>query len=179
MKDDPCTCTVEISPDEIDAGADITLKVQATCPGKDRLRGARVSIRDHEGAELAQAELAKIDDDEDDDDTYVSDDIVLVAPRTAGEHVYRAVVVTPGKEGTPGKESAWHEQASTEVRLAVQPHTPHLNVWDLPSAIVAGGRFKFMVGVKCSAACCLTGHGLSVLDQGGAQVGAADLGRDV
>ena len=28
MKNDQCTCTVEVSPDEVDAGADITLKVR-------------------------------------------------------------------------------------------------------------------------------------------------------
>ena len=54
-----------------------------------------------------------------------------------------------------------------------------LNVWDVPSAIVAGGRFKFMVGVRCSAGCCLAGQGLGVFDQQGSQVGAAKLGSDI
>ena len=60
MSNEHCTCTVEVSPDEADAGTDITLKIQVTCPRKDGLRGPRVSIRNHEGAELAQAELNEI-----------------------------------------------------------------------------------------------------------------------
>ncbi len=171
MSNEHCTCTVEVSPDEADAGTDITLTVQVTCPRENGLRGPRVSIRDHAGAELAQAELTETDDD--DDVGYVSDDIVLAAPRTAGEHVYRAVVLAADKDG------ALHEQASTDVRFVVTPHATELNAWDIPSAIVAGKRFKFMVGVSCTAGCCLAGEGLSILDQEGAQRGTATLGNDV
>jgi hypothetical protein len=68
-----CTCTVEVSPDEADAGTDITLKVQVTSAGEDGLRGPRVSIRDGDGTELAQVELVEAEDD----DAYVSEDIVV------------------------------------------------------------------------------------------------------
>jgi hypothetical protein len=168
MSNEHRTCTVEVSPDEADAGTDITLKVQVTHPRKDGLRGSRVSIRDAEGTELAQAELTKADGD-----GYASNDIVVAAPRSAGEHVYRAVVLVAGKDG------AQHEQASTEVRVVVTPHAAELNVWDTPSAVVAGARFKFMVGVRCSAGCCLAGHGLGIFDQENSQVGAAKLGAEI
>jgi len=168
MSNEHCTCTVEVSPDEADAGTDITLKVQAAYSGKGSLRAPRVSIRDREGAELAQAELAKGDDD-----AYVSEDIVVAAPRSAGEHLYRAVVLAAGKDG------ALQEQASSEVRFVVKAHEAALNVWDTPSTVVAGSRFKFMVGARCSAACCLAGHGLAVFDQQGAQVGEAKLGSEI
>jgi hypothetical protein len=168
MKPDHCTCTVEVSPDEADAGTDITLKVQVTHPRKDGLRGSRVSIRNHENVELAQAELRKSDGE-----TYESDDIVLVAPRVAGECVYRAVVVAADKEG------ALHEQASTEIRFVVKAHATELNVWGVPSAIVAGERFKFTVGLGCSAGCNLAGRGMCVVDGEGAPVAAANLGDDV
>jgi hypothetical protein len=166
-----CTCTVEVSPDEADAGAEITLTVHVTSPGNDDLREPRVSIRDREGTELAQAELTEADDE--DGDGYVADDIVLAAPRSAGDHVYRAVVLAADKDGT------LHEQASTDVRFVVTAHATELNVWDTPSTIVAGGRFRFMVGVRCSGGCCLAGQGLSIVDQDGAQRGVANLGRDV
>jgi len=171
MNQEHCTCTVEVSPDEADAGTDITLKVQVTCSRKEGLRAPRVSIRDHEGAELLEAELTKADGD--DGDGYASNDIVLSAPRSAGEHVYRAVVLAADKDG------ALHEQASTDVRLVITPHAAELNVWDMPSAVVAGARFKFMVGVKCSAGCCLAGHGLGIFNQEGTQVGAATLGPEI
>jgi hypothetical protein len=171
MNNERCTCTVEVSPDEADAGADITLAVHVTSPGNDGLREPRVSIRNHEGAELAQAKLTESDDD--DGDGYASDDIVLAAPRTAGEHVYRAVVLAAAKDGT------LHEQASTDVRFVVTAHATELNVWDMPSTVVAGGRFRFMIGVRCSAGCCLAGQELSIVDQDNAQRGVANLGRDV
>ena len=90
-----------------------------------------------------------------------------------GEHVYRAVVLAADKDG------ALHELASTEVRFVVKAHAAPLNVWDVPSAIEAGGRFKFMVGVRCSAGCCLAGHELGVFDGQGYQIGAAKLGSEV
>ncbi len=168
MSNEHCTCTVEVSPDEADAGTDITLKVEVAYSGK--LRVPRVSIRDGEGAEMAQAELTKA---EEDDDTYVSEDIVIAAPRSAGEHVYRAVVLAPDKDG------ALQELTSSDVRIVVKAHEAALNVWDTPSAIEAGSRFKFMVGVRCSAACCLAGQEVGVFDGEGKQIGAAKLGSEV
>jgi hypothetical protein len=50
-----------------------------------------------------------------------------------------------------------------------------VNVWGLPTAIAAGERFGFKVGIKCSAGCKLTGRQLSVFDHDGAQVAAASL----
>jgi len=168
MTHDHCTCTVEVSPDEADAGTDITLKVQVTHPRKDGLRGSRVSIRNHEDAELALAELKKSDGE-----AYESGDIVLAAPRVAGECVYRAVVVVADKDGV------LHEQASTEIRFVVKPHATELNVWGVPSAVVAGERFKFTIGIACSAGCNLAGRGICIVDREGSQVAAANLGDDV
>jgi hypothetical protein len=165
---DKHVCTVEVWPDEVDAGADITLKIRVESTREADLRGPRVSVRNHEGTELTLAELEPSDDD-----AYESDDIVLAAPGVVGEYLYRAIVVAPDKDGT------LHERASAEVRFAVRPHTAELNVWDVPSAIVAGGRFKFTVGVRCSAGCSLAGHGLGVFDQQGSQVGAAKLGGEI
>jgi hypothetical protein len=170
MSNAQCTCTVEVSPDEADAGTDFTLKVEVAYSGEGSLRAPRVSIRDGEGAELAQAELTK---GEEDDETYVAEDVVVPAPRSAGEHVYRAVVLAPDKDG------ALQEQASSEVKLIVKAHEAALNIWDTPSAVLAGSRFKFMVGVRCSAGCCLAGQGLGVFDQQGSQIGTARLGSDV
>jgi len=62
---------------------------------------------------------------------------------------------------------------------APDDHTVQLNVWDVPSATVAGERFRVSVGVRCSAGCNLSGRELSLLDQKGSQVGTVKLGRDV
>jgi hypothetical protein len=168
MKHDHCICTVEVSPDEVDAGAEIVLKVRVECPRGRGLSGASVSIRNHDDAELARAKLMKSDGE-----TYEPSDIVLAAPRVVGEHVYRAVLVAADEDGT------LHEQASTEARFVVKPHAALLNVWGVPSAIAAGERFKFTVGVKCSAGCNLGGQGLSILNREGSQTVPATLGRDI
>jgi hypothetical protein len=49
----------------------------------------------------------------------------------------------------------------------------------LPSAIAAGERFKFTVGIKCSAACNLAGRALHIFDHEGEQAAAANLRDDV
>lgn len=170
MSNAQCTCTVEVSPDEVDAGTDITLNVEVAYSGRGSLRGPRVSIRDGEGAELVQAELTEA---EDDDTCYVSEGIVVAAPRSAGEYVYRAVVLTTDKDGV------LQEQTASDVRFVVRAHEAALNVWDTPSAAVAGSRFKFMVGVRCSAGCRLAGQGLAIFDKQGTQVGEAKLGSEV
>lgn len=65
------------------------------------------------------------------------------------------------------------------VRAPDEAHAVQLNVWDVPSATVAGERFRVVVGVRCSAGCNLGGQELSLLDQEGSQVGTVKLGRDV
>jgi hypothetical protein len=166
MTDALCTCTVEVFPEEVDAGAELTLTARVT--GLRNAPGAIVSIRDQEGAELARAALAESEDDE----AFESDDIVLSAPHTAGEHVYRAVVEAISKDGVS------HELTATDFRVTVTPHAAQLNVWDVPSTIVAGERFSFTVGFRCSAGCQLAGEQLSIVDQQGASVATATLGPD-
>ncbi len=122
-----------------------------------------------EGAELVQAELIEAEDD----DAYVSEDIVVAAPRSAGEYVFRAVVLVPDKDG------ALQELAASDVPIVVKAHQAALNAWDAPSAIVAGSHFKFMVGVRCSAGCCLAGQELGVFDGEGKQIGGAKLGSEI
>jgi hypothetical protein len=61
----------------------------------------------------------------------------------------------------------------------VEPHAAQLTAWNVPSAVVAGERFKFTVGVKCSAGCDLGGREFSLFDQKGQVVATVKLGRDV
>jgi hypothetical protein len=61
----------------------------------------------------------------------------------------------------------------------VEPHAAQLTAWDVPSAVVAGERFKFAVGARCSAGCDLGGRELSLFDQKGQVVGTVKLGHDV
>jgi hypothetical protein len=65
-------------------------------------------------------------------------------------------------------------EASTPA-AAVTPHTTSVVVWDIPSAIVAGERFKVRVGIKCSNECHLTNEQVGIYDQQGAQIATGRL----
>jgi len=152
------TCTVEVAPSEVDAGAELTVTVQAACPHGCGLTGQSVSIRSEDGVELATGELGEL---------------VLRAPLEVGEHIWCAVLAGCETNGIR------HEEITTEFSVVVVPHAASVNVWGLPSPIAAGERFSVKVGVKCSAACKLAGRALRVLDHHGAQVATASLGEHV
>jgi hypothetical protein len=162
------TCIVEVSPGEVDAGAELTVTVRVACPDGFDLSGQSVSIRNPDDAELAKAELREFDGER-----YATGAFTLRAPLEVGEHVYRAVLAALETDGV------LQEETSTAFSFATKPHTTSVNVWGLPSAIAAGERFRFKVGIKCSAGCALAGRPLSVCDGEGAQVGAASLCDDI
>jgi hypothetical protein len=164
----PRTCAIEVSPSEVDAGAELTVTVRASCPDGCDLRGQSVSIRNQDDTALATAVLAEFDGE-----TYATSAFILRAPLDVGEHICRAVLAAQEKDGV------LHEETSTEFSLAAKAHATSVNAWGMPSAIAAGERFRLKVGIKCSAGCKLTGAPLSVFDDEGAQVGAASLLDDV
>jgi hypothetical protein len=162
------TCAVEVSPDPVDAGADLTITVRVSCPDGCDLSGQSVSIRNQDDVELAHAQLSASEDG-----AYVMRAFALRAPLQAGAHIGRAVLAVHEKNGVV------HQETSTKFSFTAMAHAASVNVWGLPSAIAAGGRFRFTVGIKCSAGCKLAGRPLSLFDHLGAQVGAARLGEDI
>ena len=70
------------------------------------------------------------------------------------------------------------EVSPAEVDV-VKPHVIEINIWDVPSATVAGERFTVALGVRCSAGCDLGGRELRIVDQEGAQAGTVQLGHDI
>ena len=87
------TCTVEVAPSEVDAGAELTVTVRASCPHGCDLTGQSVSIRDRDDAELACAEFATLDDG------AFGTALALRAPVKVGEHVCRVVLAAQEKDG--------------------------------------------------------------------------------
>jgi hypothetical protein len=65
-------------------------------------------------------------------------------------------------------------EASTPT-AAVTPHTTSVVVWDVPSAIVVGERFRIKVGIKCSNECHLTNTDVGIYDDEGRQVATGTL----
>jgi hypothetical protein len=58
---------------------------------------------------------------------------------------------------------------------AVTPHTTSVVVWDVPSAIAAGERFRIKVGIKCLNECHLANTDVGIYDEEGAQVATGTL----
>jgi hypothetical protein len=156
------TCTVEV-----DAGGELTVTVRASCPTGCDLSGQSVSIRDRDDAELACAELEALEDG------AFGAALALRAPLQIGEHIWDAVLPTYEKDGVR------HAESATAFSFTAMPHAANVNVWGLPSAIPAGERFSFKIGIKCSAGCMLAGRALSLIDHDGTQVAAAKLCDDV
>ena len=65
-----------------------------------------------------------------------------------------------------------------EAGEETKPHTANVVVWDMPSAIVAGEKFRMKVGIKCSNECDLTNSDFGVYDHEGAQVATGTLPGD-
>ena len=64
------------------------------------------------------------------------------------------------------------------LQSTVMPHITNVVVWDIPSAVVAGERFRMKVGIKCSQgsnACQLTDGDFGIYDHHGAQAAAGTL----
>jgi len=162
------TCAVEVSPSEVDAGAELTVRALVSCTYGCDLRGQTVSIRNQDGTELASAELTELGAD-----AYVASALVLRAPLNVDEHIYRAVLAAQEKDGV------LHEETSTEFSFATTAHAASVNVWGLPSAIAAGERFRLTVGIKCSSGCRLSGRPLGIFDHEDAQVGSGSLLEDI
>jgi hypothetical protein len=65
-------------------------------------------------------------------------------------------------------------EASTPT-AAVTPHATSVVVWDVPSAIVTGEKFRIKVGIKCSNECHLTNTDFGIYDDEGRQIATGTL----
>lgn len=160
------TFAIEVSPAEVDAGADLTIIVRVTSPDDFDLTGQRASIRDAGDADLGSAALAEIEE------AVYAAEIVLKAPLALGEKTWRAVLPTFEDDGTIFGEVA------ASFSFTVRAHIARVQVWGMPSAISAGERFAVKVGVKCTSACNLAGRPVTIFDQDGAAAATAPLRED-
>jgi hypothetical protein len=158
-------CAVDVSPEIVDAGADLTLRCTVRpAPPRD-LRGHALSIRDEDGTEVVRVELAEYDGE-----ANLTRAVALKAPVVTGECRWVAVCPAVGKEGVS------YAEESTPISFTVKAHSSAAVAWDVPSAIVAGVRFRMKIGVKCSSECDLTNRAVGIYDHDGAPVATATLG---
>lgn len=160
------TYMVEPSPSEVDAGADIALKAEVSCPEPCDLRGSIVRIVRQDAAVAKEVELTEFDGT-----VNETDEFVVEAPIEPGEYMWTAVFPAQEKEGIS------HEESSTWFSFIVKPHRTSIAVWDVPSPIAFSDKFKIKVGVKCAAECSLTGKQIEVYNEKGEKVASGTLGE--
>jgi hypothetical protein len=162
------TCVVDLDPEVVDAGAELTLHFDVSCAPACDLRGHAVLIKDQGGADRGSIELTRFDGE-----TNETGDLVVKAPVTAGGYMWLAVCPAVVKERIS------YTEASTPISFNVKPHTTSLIAWDTPSAIVAGERFRIKVGIKCSSECHLNNSHFEIYDHKGTQVATGTLPGDI
>jgi hypothetical protein len=156
-----------VSPDVVDAGAEMTLRAKVSCSPACDLRGHTLLVSDQAGADAGSVELTKFDGE-----TNETSELVVKAPVKPGEYMWLAVCPAVVKEGVS------YVEASTPIAFTVKPHTTSVVAWDIPSAIVVGERFRMKAGIKCSNECNLTNRDFGVYDHEGAQVATGTLPGD-
>src|SRR5262245_12559364 len=126
---------VNVSPEIVDAGAEMTLHgTVSDTPARD-LRGHKILIKDGAGVEVGSMELTHFDGE-----VNETDELVVKAPVKPGAYTWSAV----------------HEETSSPISFSVKSHTTNVVVWDIPSSVVVGEKFQIKVGIKCSSECDLT-----------------------
>ena len=154
----------EVSPSEVDAGADITLKGAVSgSPARD-LRGRTLLIKDQDGTLAESIELTAFDGE-----TNETREFVVKAPLMPGSYTWLAVCSVLTTAGLS------YEETSAPFSFTVKPHGTQVVVWDAPSTIECGERFSIKCGVKCSAECRPDGWALEVRDHEGKKLAGATL----
>ena len=157
---------VEILTSDIDVGSEVWLKATISCGESRDLTGATLVIKDHEGKEVATAEVAY--------DGYANrtERITVTAPATPG--IYEWTATVPAFE----TETDEYGETSAPIPLEVNVFKTHVLVWDIPPTIVAGETFRFKVGMRSSSGGSLAGRAGTVIDHNDNQVSEFAVGDE-
>ena len=156
--------TCEVSPEEVDAGADMTLMGTVSCSPARDLRGRTLLIKDQDGTVAESIELTAFDGE-----TNQTRAFAVKAPVRPGAYTWLAVCPSHAEAGLS------YEQRSAPFSFSVKPHSTQVVVWDAPSTIECGENFSIKFGVKCSAECRPDGWALEVRDHEGTHLARATL----
>ncbi|SVA23495.1 uncharacterized protein METZ01_LOCUS76349 [marine metagenome] len=148
------TFSVEVSPGEVDAGAEMTLKAKASCSPAADLRGQALQIMDQDGALVESAELTEFDGESNE-----TSEFAVKAPVEPGAYTWLAVCPALATAGSSSEET------SAPFSFTVKPHSTRVVVWDVPSTIESGETFSVKLGVNCSGECRPDGWTVEVRDQ--------------
>lgn len=156
---------LEADPNPVDAGAPLVLR--AVWPeSAGELPGRQVVFRDAGGSVIAEAALEAKEDG-----SLAASCATFAAPAQAGVISFTAEVAGSADEGPAA------EPLSTTV--TVTAHAAYAMSWGVQPAVTPGGQVAFMVGLKCSCGCDLTGRAFTVTDGTGAEVARGVLGAEI
>jgi hypothetical protein len=159
---------LEVSPDVVDAEAELSLLARVSCSPACDLSRHRLVIKDEAGGEAGILELTETDDEQ-----STVGAVALKAPIKIGDHVWSVTCPAVVKNGVS------YEEASKVISFTVKPHTIRALAWDIPSAVVAGGRFTIKIGIKCSSECVFADRAFEVYDHEGAKVATGVLSDEI
>jgi hypothetical protein len=152
-------------PAEVDAGADIVLKVKASCPAGCDLRGRVIDVVTPDGAVVAGSALADFADNANE-----TTEFAFRAPGEVGEYSWTLVFAPYETEGLV------HTEASLPIVVRTMAHDTSLAVWGVPSPIVIDQPFRAHVGATCSSGCDLEGKEIQICDETGASIARGKFG---
>ena len=161
------TCAVRVTPDVVEANDDVTLQVTVSCSPACDLRGHALLIKDQAGADVTRVELTRFDGT-----VNETDEFVVKAPLNPGSYAWSVVCPAVVK---PGMSCA---EATTAISFVVKPHTTNIVVWDIPSPIVVGEKFRVKVGIKCAHECSLADRDVEIWSHEGTLTGRGKLSDD-
>jgi hypothetical protein len=159
---------VDVSPVEVDAGADITLKCEVSGRTSEDLRGKTLLIKDQDAGVAANVRLTEFDGE-----TNQTSDFIVTAPLRPGTYTW----VAQFRPDVPPGDS--DEETSASFSFTVKPHSTRVVVWDTPSTIETGKDFDVKFGVKCSSQCPPDLRSLEVYDHEGEMLATRAIGDEV
>jgi hypothetical protein len=160
----PHVALLEPVPTDVPVGADVVVRIAATCPAGCDLRGARAKVIEGDGV-LATAELTGSDEGD-----PATGELAFQAPGRVGEHSLTIVVERHEIGGTT------HEEVSHPLTIEGRPHGTSLAVWDLPTPAIVGRPFEVKIGARCAEGCRLHGREIAVYDETNTRVATGMLG---
>ena len=159
--------TMSRAPDaEVDAGAQIVLKVKVSCPHGCDLRERVINIVTHDGVIALSSPLAEFAGNANE-----TTEFVFMAPDEVGEYSWTVVFA---KEQA---DDPVHTEGSVPIAVRTLAHDTSLAVWGVPSPIVMGHPFRIQVGATCSSGCDLKGKEIEICDDTGASIALGKLGE--
>ncbi len=159
---------VKVSPEAVDAGAEMTLRAQTACTPSCDLRGHNLLLTDAAGAEMGRLVPTEFDLERNE-----SAALVVKAPLAIGDYVWSAFSPALDKDGVS------YDEASKAISFSVKAHTTRVLAWGVPSSIIAGEKFKMNIGIKCSSECQFANKDFAIYDHEGAEIASGALSSDL